>query len=155
MNRAGSSPDITRQWQDIEVLIFCYKSILQKIGHMLKWYGQVSFWSYRQFKGYRRQTGPRESETDSSWLNTWHNVTLTWGQILTLTFQINISIHTYIFRRVSTRGIRYCQNFDTTFLSSKIICENPSLHKSAIFTFLGLYSRTRWSKVTSDDMIAK
>ena len=36
LNRAGSVLNITSQWQEPEMLIFCYKSILQKIGHMLK-----------------------------------------------------------------------------------------------------------------------
>ena len=37
LNRAGSLFNITRQWQDNEILIFCYKSVSRKkIGHMLK-----------------------------------------------------------------------------------------------------------------------
>ena len=36
LNRAGSMPNITSQRQDLEILIFCHKSILQKLGHMLK-----------------------------------------------------------------------------------------------------------------------
>ena len=36
LNRAGSMLNITSQRLDPEILIFCYKSILQKIGRMLK-----------------------------------------------------------------------------------------------------------------------
>ena len=36
LNRAGSILNITSQWQDPEILIFCYGSILRKIGHILK-----------------------------------------------------------------------------------------------------------------------
>ena len=55
------------------------------------------------------------------------------------------SICTYTFRHVSTRGTRCCHNYATSFLSSKDICENPFLQKSAILTFLDLCSLTRWS----------
>ena len=36
LNRAGSMLNITSQWQDPEILIFCYKSILRKIGSHAK-----------------------------------------------------------------------------------------------------------------------
>ena len=58
--------NITSQWQDPEILIFCYKSILRKIrSHAENPYVQVLFWSMRPLKGYRRKTGPHEAENDS------------------------------------------------------------------------------------------
>ena len=56
--------NITSQWQDPEILICCYKSILRKIrSHAETPCAQVSFRPIRPFKGYRRKTDPREAET--------------------------------------------------------------------------------------------
>ena len=58
--------NITRQWQDPDILIFCYNSTLRKNRSYAETpCAQVSFWSIRLFKSYRRKTGPREAETDS------------------------------------------------------------------------------------------
>ena len=57
--------NITSQWQGPEILIFL-KSLLRKIrSHAETPYAEVSFWSVRPFKGYRKKTGSREAETDS------------------------------------------------------------------------------------------
>ena len=67
LNIAGSMLTITSQWQDPEILIFCFESILQKNrSHAETPSVQLSFRSIRPFKGYSRKTGPREAETDSS-----------------------------------------------------------------------------------------
>ena len=69
LNRVGSMLDITSQWQDPDFLFFYYKSILPKIrSHAETPRAKVLFWSIRLCKEYRRKTGPREAETDSS---TW------------------------------------------------------------------------------------
>ena len=66
LNRGGSMLNITSQWQDPEILDFCYKSILRKIRlHAETSCAQVLVWSIRPFKRCRRKTGPRETETDS------------------------------------------------------------------------------------------
>ena len=63
LNSAGFMLNITGQWQDPKILIFCYKSILPKIRSRAETpCAQVSFSSIRPFKGYRRKTGPREAK---------------------------------------------------------------------------------------------
>ena len=67
LDRVGSMVNITSQWQYHEILISCYRSILQKImSHAETPCAQILLWHIRPFQGYRRETGPREAETDSS-----------------------------------------------------------------------------------------
>ena len=50
--------NITSQWQDPKVWIFCYKTYYEKISsHAETPCAQVSFRSIRPFKEYRRKTG--------------------------------------------------------------------------------------------------
>ena len=67
-----------------------------------------------------------------TWLDTWPHATLTWGQILTLTFKVKV----YIFRRVLTSRIRCCQNYFSSFLSSKTICKKTLLQKALFWPLL-------------------
>ena len=67
------------QWQDLEILIFCYKRIWWKIrSHTRTSSGQVSSWSICPFKRYRRNTGFHEPETDSRHLI---SVSAPWGPV--------------------------------------------------------------------------
>ena len=47
-------------------------------------------------------------------------VTLTWGQILTLTFQVML----YMFRCFLTRQTRWCQNYCSIISNTEVIIEN-------------------------------
>ena len=62
-----------------------------------------------------------------AWLYTWSHVTLTLVQILKLTF-LGQHVHSYF------DGC--CQNFVSSFLSSKVICEKPCLQKALFWLFL-------------------
>ena len=54
-----------------------------------------------------------------------------------------LKVKLYIFRRILTSGTRCCQNYVTSFLSSKVISEKKSC-KSVFLTFIDLCSLTRW-----------
>ena len=95
LNRAGSIHNITSHWQDPEILIFCCKSTLRKIrSHAETPCIQVSFWSIRPLKGYRRKTGPREAETDSRYCCM---ISVCHGVMCSLQYYCTLTLHVLVF----------------------------------------------------------
>ena len=59
--------NITSQWQDFEILIFCYKSIVRKIRS----HAETPLLKFRSYLSDRLRDiaeGPGEAETDSTYL---------------------------------------------------------------------------------------
>ena len=74
--------NISSQWQDPEILVFCYKRILRRIrSHAETPCVQVSARSICQFNKYRQKIGPREAEADSRRFTEINGVSDARGQV--------------------------------------------------------------------------